>query len=153
MSEMSNILEIALKHKNLKEIMDDEKKSEEYLMKRSAEEDNPYELPKMKYHTKVKVKEMFGCPVVIFNESINAEHLILYLHGGAHVNEIDLIHISFCDRLAKKTDATVFAPIYPLAPNHTYDETYPLVENLYDLILKFENPFTIMRIPLEEDCP
>ena len=82
--------------------------------------------------------------MVIFNESTSTENLVLYLHGGAYVNEIEKLHISFCDKLAEKVNATVFAPIYPLAPNHTFEETYDIVENLYDLLLKFNKPISIM---------
>ena len=82
--------------------------------------------------------------MILFNESTTAERIILYLHGGAYVNEITSLHIIFCDKLAKKTNATVFAPIYPLAPNHTYEETYQIVESLYDLILKFNKPVIII---------
>ena len=53
-------------------------------------------------------------------------------------------HISFCDRLAKKISGTVFAPLYPLAPNHTYDETYEILEKLYRHLLEQEKPITIM---------
>lgn len=114
------------------------------MKKRSTEEDGTYGIPKRPYRTKVKSKEMFGCQVVIFNESTITERMILYLHGGAYVNEITNLHIVFCDKLAKKVNATVFAPIYPLAPNHTYEETYLIVKNLYDLILKFKKPIIIM---------
>lgn len=91
------------------------------MEKRSAEEDETYEIPKLPYRTKVKSKEMFGCQIVIFNESTTTERIIFYLHGGAYVNEITNLHIAFCDKLAEKVNATVFAPIYPLAPNHTYE--------------------------------
>ncbi len=53
-------------------------------------------------------------------------------------------HIVFCDKIAKKTNATVFAPIYPLAPNHTYEETYRIVEDLYKFALEIGKPITIM---------
>ena len=114
------------------------------MKKRSTEEDGTHEIPKWPYLTKIKSKEMFGCQVVIFNESTTTERIILYLHGGAYVNEFTNLHIVFCDNLAKKVNATVFAPIYPLAPNHTYEETYLIVRNLYDLILKFKQPIIIM---------
>lgn len=114
------------------------------MEKRSAEEDETYEIPKLPYLTKVNSKEMFGCQMVIFNESTNTERIILYLHGGAYVNEIANLHIIFCDKLAKKTNSTVFAPIYPLAPNHTYEETYLIVKDMYDLLLKFKKPIIIM---------
>ncbi|WP_407424583.1 alpha/beta hydrolase [Methanobrevibacter sp.] len=61
-----------------------------------------------------------------------------------YVNEIKLPHISFCDKLAKKVNACVFAPIYPLAPNHTYEETYEIVEKLYRHLLTMNKPIIIM---------
>ena len=39
---------------------------------------------------------------------------------------------------------TVFAPIYPLAPNHTYKETYEIVEKLYNRLLTTGKPIIIM---------
>lgn len=144
MSKMSNIMESVLKHKGYKETTGDKNKADEFMEKRSVDEDETYELPKLPYRTKVKSKNMFGCQMILFNESTTAERIILYLHGGAYVNEITSLHIIFCDKLAKKTNATVFAPIYPLAPNHTYEETYQIVESLYDLILKFNKPVIII---------
>lgn len=144
MSKMSKVMESALRHADFKETSGNKNKADEKMEQRSLEEDETYELPKIAYRTKVKSKEMFGCQMVLFNESTATENLILYLHGGAYVNEIQNMHIIFCDKLAEKANATVFAPIYPLAPNHTYEETYEIVENLYNLLLKFEKPITIM---------
>ena len=71
-----------LKHQNFKEHTCDKDKADEYMEQRSYEEDEQYEIPKLKYHTKVKSKEMFGCQMIIFNESLNTDKIILYLHGG-----------------------------------------------------------------------
>lgn len=144
MSKMSKFLELSLKRQNIKELMEDENKTEEYIRKRSVEEDEPFELPKVVYHTKVEIKEMFGFKVVTFNENTTSDYIILYLHGGAYINEIDVIQTGFCDRLAKKTNSTVFVPIYPLTPNHTYKETYTFVEKLYDSLLTTNKHITIM---------
>ena len=144
MSKMSNIIESALKHKDYKEQTSDKNVALEAMEERSLEEDETYELPRRVYRTKVKSKQMFGCQIVLFNESTTTENLIIYLHGGAYVSEIENLHIIFCDKLAEKANATVFAPIYPLAPNHTFEETYGIVESLYELLLKFNKPITIM---------
>lgn len=143
MSKMSKIFESHLKHKH-SAIVDDADEADKYMEKRSLEEDDIFELPKLKYHTEVKNKLMFGCQMVIFNDVETTERTIIYLHGGAYVNEITTIHISFCDKIAKKTNATVFTPIYPLTPNHTYEETYRIVEELYEFALKIGKPITIM---------
>ena len=140
---MSRIVEIALDKKH-REYVDDPSKADEHMQERALEEDERYEIPKLIYSNKVETRDMFGCQMVIFNEVEDCERLVIYLHGGIYVNEIKLPHISFCDKLAKKVNACVFAPIYPLAPNHTYEETYEIVENLYSHLLAMNKPIIIM---------
>lgn len=142
MSKMSKIIEFGLKQK-YGEVFDDKNKADEYLEKDSLD-DETYKIPKLIYHTKVKSREMFGCEMVIFNETENTEHSVIYLHGGAYVDEITLPHIIFCDKIAEKTNSTVYAPLYPLAPKHTFEDTYPIVEELYEFAIKIGKPITIM---------
>ena len=143
MSIRSKIIEKVLEKKH-REYVDDAGKACKHMQKRSLEEDEPYTIPKWIYRTKVESKDIFGCQTVIFNEAENSKYLIIYLHGGIYVNEINPIHIIFCDKLAKKVNACIFAPIYPLAPNHTYEETYEIVEKLYRHLLKMNKPIIIM---------
>ena len=143
MSKMSKIVEVALEKKHPK-YFDDVSGARKHMQERSLEEDEPYKIPKRIYRTKVESKDLFGCQMILFNDVEDSEHLVIYLHGGIYVDEIVLPHITFCDKLAKKTNACVYAPIYPLAPNHTYEETYEIVENLYKHLLTFDKPITIM---------
>ncbi|WP_407430794.1 alpha/beta hydrolase [Methanobrevibacter sp.] len=143
MSKMSKIMEKTLEKKH-REYVDDAVKADEHMNERSLEEDEKYEIPKMIYHTKVESKDMFDCQMVIFNEKDDTDCMIIYLHGGIYVNEIRLPHIIFCDKIAKKVNACVFTPIYPLAPNHTYEETYRIVEKLYNYLLTKDKPIIIM---------
>ena len=143
MSKMSKIIEYGFKHTR-KEYMDDKDAAIKYMEERSLVEDEAYKIPKMLYHTKVESKNKFDCQMIVFNEAETTERTVIYLHGGAYVNEIVPPHIVFCDKIAKKTNATVFAPIYPLAPNHTYEETYRIVEDLYKFALEMGKPITIM---------
>ena len=143
MSKMSKIVEFALEKKHPK-YFDGVSEARKHLEKRSLEEDEPYKIPKRIYHTKVESKDLFGCQMVLFNDVEDSERLVIYLHGGIYVNEIVLPHITFCDKLAKNANACVYAPIYPLAPNHTYEETYGIVEKLYKQSLTIDKPITIM---------
>ena len=143
MSKMSKIVEFALEKKHPK-YFDDVESAKKHLKERSFVEDEYYKLPKRVYHTKAESRDMFGCQMVIFNDVEDAERLVIYLHGGIYVNEIVLPHISFCDKLAKKVNACVYAPIYPLAPNHTYEETYVIVEKLYRHLMTIDKPIAIM---------
>lgn len=143
MSKMQKIIEYGFKH-NRKEYMDDKDAAIKYLEERAIDEDGVYKIPKRLYHTKVESKYMFDCQMIVFNEAETTERTVIYLHGGAYVNEIVPPHIVFCDKIAKKTNATVFAPVYPLAPKHTYEETYRIVEDLYKFALEMGKPITIM---------
>lgn len=143
MSIMAKVIERVLEKRH-REYVDDAEKARKHMQERSLEEDEPYKIPKMIYHSKVESKDLFGCQIVTFNDIENSEYLVIYLHGGIYVNEIRLPHILFCDKLAKKINGSVFAPIYPLAPNHTYEESYEIVEKLYDYLLTMDKPVIIM---------
>ena len=143
MSKMSRIVEFALEKKHPK-YFDSVEGARKHLDERSLKEDEPYKLPKRIYHTKAESRDMFGCQMILFNDVEDSERLIIYLHGGIYVDEIMIPHITFCDKLAKEVNASVYAPLYPLAPNHTYEETYEIVEKLYRHLLTFEKPIIIM---------
>lgn len=143
MSKRSKIVEFAIDKKH-PDYFDDVSKAKEHMQKRSLEEDEPYKIPKRIYRTKVESKDLFGCQMITFNDLEDAERFVIYIHGGIYINEIVLPHITFCDKLAKKANACVFAPIYPLAPNHTYEETYEIVEKLYTHLRTLDKPIIIM---------
>lgn len=143
MSMLSKVFEYILDRK-LQEYLGDADNAHRHMMERSLVEDEPYKIPKRLYRTKVESKEMFGCQMLVFNDVESAQHVVIYLHGGAYVDEIMTFHISFCDKIAKMTNSVVFAPIYPLAPNHTYEETYRILEKFYEFSLEIAKPITIM---------
>ena len=144
MSRMSKVMESALRHSDFKKETGDTKTAIEKMEKRSADEDETYTLPKRRYQSQVRSMQMFGCQMIVFDGSESTQNVVIYLHGGAYVSEITLLHIAFCDKVANKANATVIAPIYPLTPNHTYDETYEIVEKLYKSLLESEKPVTVM---------
>lgn len=61
----------------------------------------------------------------------NAEKTILFMHGGAYVNEINYQHLLYCRKMSRKLDAYVIAPVYPLAPLHKAAETYEMITEIY----------------------
>lgn len=72
-----------------------------------------------------------GMQVFTFGNA-NAENTILYIHGGAYVNQINYQHFLYCSLLSRKLDAYVLAPVYPLAPKHTADESFEMITELYN---------------------
>lgn len=60
---------------------------------------------------------------------------ILYLHGGAYVQNFVRQHWNFLSMLVRNTHCTITAPDYPLAPRHTYIDAFNMVLPLYKTIM------------------
>ena len=106
--------------------------------------DEAYVVPKMRFKSGFGETELNGSKLLIFTGSDSPERIVIYLHGGAYVNQMTRFHLRFCDKLAAGANARVIAPIYPLAPNHTYADAYALIEALYERELASGLPVTLM---------
>lgn len=73
----------------------------------------------------------------------NAKNAILYMHGGAYVNELNYQHLLYCFMLSRKLDVKVFLPVYPLAPLHKVNETFELLTDFYKTLV-FHNNLIMM---------
>ena len=62
--------------------------------------------------------------------------VILYLHGGSYVGELEKYHWNFFKDIINDTGSTIIVPDYPLAPEHTYLEVFEIMEPLYNEIIK-----------------
>ena len=105
-------------------------------------EDNVKDFLKMRLNAQEKApKSIFksislnGTHAFVFGNE-NAKNMIMYIHGGAFVNEINYQHYLFCFLLSKKLDAYVIAPIYPLTPKHTFEETFKIITDLYKSLIE-----------------
>lgn len=64
--------------------------------------------------------------------SKKARRHILYLHGGAYVQELAAIHWRMVTNLVERTGATATIPVYPLAPDAGWTQMSALVRTLLD---------------------
>ena len=117
--------------------------AEKHLRDRAAAEDEPYVLDTGKYPGGA-VKTWGEYELVVFGREENRRKTILYLHGGAYVDQLTDLHTDFCNDLANHTDSYVVMPVYPLAPNHTYEETYAFLDSLYPELRNSSEELTIM---------
>ncbi len=85
-----------------------------------------------------KSVEINGTQVFTFGKE-DARNTILFIHGGAYINEINYQHLLYCFLLARKLNAYVLAPVYPLAPKHTATETFDMMSELYGEIIPRDN--------------
>lgn len=60
---------------------------------------------------------------------------VLYLHGGAYVQNFVRQHWKFLSKLVQTTHCTITAPDYPLAPKHTYVDAFRMVMPLYEQVI------------------
>ncbi len=101
--------------------MDSQEAIDEFL---ATKEDKP---PKSIF----KSFDFNGMEVFSFGNKSGSDKTIIFVHGGAYVNEINYQHHLYCYLLARKLNAYVLAPVYPLAPKHTYEECFDLITDLY----------------------
>lgn len=62
--------------------------------------------------------------------------IILYIHGGSYVGELEKYHWHFFKDIINDTKATIIVPDYPLTPENTYIETFNMMQPLYEQIIK-----------------
>ena len=142
-SSGATILERLIKHK-LGPILLSRESTEAYLKERSMAEDEEYVLPESKYKSDVRLTDMEGCSTILFNGTAEPKTLILYIHGGGYAGEMKDYYVRFCDSLAKRSRAQIVAPIYPLSPNHTYEEAYGIIRKIYMRLLAEQKRIILM---------
>lgn len=78
-----------------------------------------------------------GLDCILLSERAAVSPLrILYLHGGAYVEQPILPHWLFLDRINNQCKATIIVPLYPKAPEYTIDDTFDSLVNLYRRMLE-----------------
>ena len=120
--------------------------SEEFLQKRAAVEDEPLQLWQPLLNREHGSETVYhGMQMICFGEKKDARYTVLYLHGGGYTEEAMPFHLHYCAKLAQRIGAYVLLPLYPLAPNHIWKETYDLLTMLYsDMVAEKSGTITIM---------
>lgn len=117
--------------------MDSEVEVESFLALKSRTQDK---------HIKsiFKSVDFNGVQVFTFGNKETCKNIILYVHGGAYVNEINYQHHLYCMMLSRKLNSYVLSPVYGLAPNHKSQETFEVIRDLYCEILKLDKNTILM---------
>ena len=128
------VVKSLLKKRNAKEIYSSAEKSEKYLSSLTQEKQDGYRVPEyIKFKNKSETLSLGGFPLIRMTPDGQTEcrKAVIYLHGGAFVNQPDDRHYRIPDDLSTYSGAEVNFFIYPKAPSHTYKEAYALTEKLY----------------------
>lgn len=108
------------------------------LKERQIENEKPYVIPRtLIIHASVVESSVDGMQVFSLSpKDSKSEKRIIYLHGGAYVNQPSLPHWTFLQKIVDGTNASIIFPIYPKAPVHNYQEAYDKVLSLYENMLQ-----------------
>ena len=71
------------------------------------------------------------------NVESESDSLIVYLHGGAYVEEMLPFHWLMLDKITSRVDSTFIIPDYPLAPYSDFRECYEKMRIFYEKILRY----------------
>ena len=69
-----------------------------------------------------------------------SRQIVLYLHGGAYVANINTIHWDLIKELIQRTNCAVVVPDYPLAPTDSWLQTYDFITAAYHQLLEDCSP-------------
>jgi acetyl esterase/lipase len=77
------------------------------------------------------VEEDVGFPsYAITPRHVEPTRTVLYVHGGGFVAPVDPFHVRYVARLADSLRARVVVPDYPLAPEHTWRDSFDTMAHL-----------------------
>jgi epsilon-lactone hydrolase len=77
------------------------------------------------------VEQDAGFPAyVITPRQVEPVRTVLYVHGGGFVAPIDPFHVRYAARLADGLRARIVLPDYPLAPEHTWRDSFGAMTDL-----------------------
>lgn len=147
-SFQSVLFELLLKLLNRKKSFASVENTRKFVEQRGLENVLPYSIGKVKLISTVVENSCEGMQVFTLNDQqTRDQRVLLYLHGGAHVNQPLHFHWRLMDTLAQSLQAKVVAPIYPKVPKYTYKDTYPKLVQLYkELVATTDDPMQITVI-------
>ena len=108
----------------------------EMMNKNAIINELPLTIPKVK--SKITEKTCKGLSTYWFTNDGNAkDSIILYIHGGAFVNQPSPLHWRYVDKIARSTGTPLVMAVYPKAPVHQFTEAYDFLMAVYSEMLDF----------------
>lgn len=98
----------------------------------------PYKKLKLKFEVETKSIEGTTC-YVVREKGKNPEKAVLYLFGGGYILPPDPGDLILCGQIAENSEAEVWFPLYPMAPEHRLVETLQSTYRVYETILQKYN--------------
>ena len=108
-----------------------------HLHKRMLKSAQPVPNPSKIMARTVEERTIAGMQTFICNDQQDVnQKLVLYLHGGAYVSQPLTFHYHMLRDLVDLTDVKLVMPIYPKAPQYSYQDSFPKLLALYQELLE-----------------
>ena len=76
-----------------------------------------------------------GLPVIEINrKGGNPSITLFYLYGSFHLFGMDPLHWGLVSKILARSDVRIIVPLYPLAPQFSWDDTYAALMPLYERV-------------------
>ena len=95
--------------------------------------------------------EVENRPVYVMEpkEGVTNDLVIMYVHGGSYVADLEKEHWKTCGDIINQLGCTIILPDYPLTPKYTYKDTIllHLIQEKFDSESKFKEWLKEKNIP------
>lgn len=119
-SIQSVLFELLLKLLNSKKKFASVEHMRKFLEQKGVENIKPYTIEKVKFKSTIIESYFEEIQVFTLNNQVSPQqNVILYIHGGAHVNQPLSLHWMFMDKIAQALNTKIVAPISPKCRNIT----------------------------------
>lgn len=116
-----------------------------YIQSLAAKNEKPFPNPEKDVGQPVEDCSVDGMQTFIWGISTDPDQpVILYLHGGAYMNQPVSFHFKMVSHIAASIGAKVCFPVYPKIPVHDHKETYAKLKALYEKILAVHKPENVI---------
>ena len=98
----------------------------------------------VKFPRKMRQYRVGGMQVFHMEAEDDSKPIVLYIHGGAYLNNFDPLHWEAMAEWADETGCGIVAPNYPLLYRFTAADAHPLMLQLYKQLIKQYSPKRII---------
>lgn len=90
--------------------------------------------------------EVENRPVYVMEpkEGATNDLVIMYVHGGSYVADLEKEHWKTCGDIINQLGCTIILPDYPLTPKYTYKDTINMMEALYKKVIQQVEPSNLV---------
>ena len=130
-SNKSTFVEMGIQLSGFKHALTDHQAFDQLVATTRLANQQPYVMPEVRFTVRLHQTKHEGMTIYTLNRQGTSQRTIVYLAGGAYLQQPDKTHWEYLNRLAERTGAQVIVPLYPLAPNNSFRTAYQQLAQLY----------------------